>query len=157
MVIGGLISTLGVVLFALNTKTAAHPIPTQADTNRWIYYILLISIGGAIAFAAWMAAFTETVEKHNPAGTATGLAVWGATIRVVVVIALTAFIFAVPAANPLVNHGGQVAQDAAGANPQLTTSENKTLLSLVNLGGNPTDPTLQATAISAISGVSVSD
>jgi MFS transporter, ACS family, D-galactonate transporter len=157
MVIGGLISTVGVVLFALNTKPPAHAAPTQADTNHWIYYILLISIGGAIAFAAWMAAFTETVEKHNPAGTATGLAVWGATIRIVVVFALTAFIFAVPAANPLVNHGGQVAQDAAGANPQLTATENKTLLALVNLGGNPTDTTLQATAISAISGVSVSD
>jgi MFS family permease len=158
MVIGGLISTLGVVLFALNTKTPAHAVPTQADTNRWIYYILLISIGGAIAFAAWMAAFTETVEKHNPAGTATGLAVWGSVIRIVVVIALTGFIFAVPAANPLVNHGAVVAQDVAGANPQLSADENKTMVALVALGAKPTDTTLQANAISAITGsVSPSD
>jgi hypothetical protein len=157
MVFGGLLSTVGVVLFALNTKPAAHPTPTQADTNQWIYYILLISIGGAIAFAAWMAAFTETVEKHNPAGTATGLAVWGSTIRIVVVIALTGFIFAVPAANPLVNHGTVVAQDVAGANPQLSAAENKTMVALVNLGAKPTDTTLQANAISAISDVPVAD
>jgi hypothetical protein len=157
MVFGGLVSGLGVALFALNTKPAAHPLPTQADTNHWIYLILLISIGGSISFAAWMAAFTETVEKHNPAGTATGLAVWGATIRTVVVLALTAFIFMVPAANPLVNKGTQVAQDAAGANPALSADENKTMLALVNLGAKPTDTTLQANAISAISGLSTSD
>ena len=71
MVIGGLISAAGVALFALQT--------TKTDTtyNQWIPWILMISIGGAIAFAAWMAAFTETVEKHNPAATATGLAVLG--------------------------------------------------------------------------------
>jgi len=157
MVIGGLISAAGVALFALNTNAPAQARPTQADTNHWIYLILLISIGGAIAFAAFMAAFTETVEKHNPAGTATGLAVWGAIIRVVVVFALTGFIFAVPAANPLVNHGTRVSEDVAGANPALSASENKTMVALVALGAKPTDTTLQAGAISAISGVSAAD
>jgi hypothetical protein len=45
----------------------------------------------------------------------------------------------------------------AGANPTLTADENKTMLALVALGARPTDTTLQANAISAISGLSVSD
>jgi MFS family permease len=157
MVIGGIISLIGVGLFAFNTKTPAHATPTQADTNHWIYLILLISIGGAIAFASWMAAFTETVEKHNPAGTATGLAVWGSIVRVVVVVALTGFIFAVPAANPLVNFGGRVASDVAAINPALTPSENATVGALAALAAAPTDTKLQAAALSAISQVQPDD
>ncbi len=47
-------------------------------------------VGGAIsmlmgaAYATWMASFTETVEAHNPALTATGLAVWGWLLRLIV-------------------------------------------------------------------------
>jgi len=43
-----------------------------------------ISILIGIAYGAWMASFTETVEAHNPALTATGLAVWGWLLRLVV-------------------------------------------------------------------------
>jgi MFS family permease len=50
----------------------------------------MIAVASAIsalmgfAYAAWMASFTETVEAHNPALTATGLAVWGWLLRLVV-------------------------------------------------------------------------
>jgi MFS family permease len=44
----------------------------------------IISVLLGIAYAAWMASFTETVEAHNPALTATGLAVWGWLLRLVV-------------------------------------------------------------------------
>jgi MFS family permease len=40
-----------------------------------------------VAYAAWMASFTETIEAHNPALTATGLAVWGWLLRLVVTAA----------------------------------------------------------------------
>jgi hypothetical protein len=43
-----------------------------------------------IAYAAWMASFTETVEAHNPALTATGLAVWGWLLRLVVTASFVA-------------------------------------------------------------------
>ena len=36
------------------------------------------------AYVTWMASFTETVEAHNPALTATGLAIWGWLVRIVV-------------------------------------------------------------------------
>ena len=44
------------------------------------------------AYVTWMASFTETVEAHNPALTATGLAVWGWLQRLVI----TACFFALP-------------------------------------------------------------
>jgi hypothetical protein len=109
-------------LFALYTTKA--PTDFNAAKGHWIAYILLISIGSAIAFAAWMAAFTETVEKHNPAATATGLAVWGATIRTIVVIALIGLIYAIPAANILVDKGAKVQAAAAGQDTSLSQSEN---------------------------------
>ena len=50
-----------------------------------------------MAYVAWMAAFTETVEKHNPAATATGLAVWGWMLRLVVTAAFALLTVIVPA------------------------------------------------------------
>ena len=44
----------------------------------------VISVFLGIAYAAWMASFTETIEAHNPAVTATGLAIWGWLLRLVV-------------------------------------------------------------------------
>ena len=40
-----------------------------------------------MAYSPWMASFTETVEARNPALTATGLAIWGWIVRVVVFVA----------------------------------------------------------------------
>jgi MFS family permease len=127
MIIGAVISAVGVALFALYTTKAAPSGGYEADHGHWVTYILLISIGSAIAFAAWMAAFTETVEKHNPAATATGLAVWGSTLRLVVVVALIGLIYAIPAASTLVDKGPklqQIGAVAAGQDPKLSTSEN---------------------------------
>jgi hypothetical protein len=46
-------------------------------------FAIMIGLG----YGAWMASFTETVEAHNPALTATGLAVWGWLLRLVVTAA----------------------------------------------------------------------
>jgi MFS family permease len=43
-----------------------------------------ISVMLGIGYAAWMASFTEMVEAYNPALTATGLAIWGWLLRLVV-------------------------------------------------------------------------
>jgi MFS transporter, ACS family, D-galactonate transporter len=121
MVIGGLISAVGVALFAVAT--------THADTtyHHFVLIILPIAIGGGMVVAAWMAAFTETVEKHNPAATATGLAIFGATLRAVVVVALIGVIYAIPAAGTLVNQGQQVSATVAGQDPSLTAAQNATV------------------------------
>lgn len=118
MVVGAVVSAVGVALFAQAT--------THADTGyyHFAWIIALISIGSAIALAAWMAAFTETVERHSPAATATGLAVWGAMLRVIVVATLGSVTFAIPAAETLVDHGPQVKAAVAGQDPSLSASQN---------------------------------
>lgn len=63
-----------------------------------------------------MASFTETVEKHNPAATATGLAVWGWVIRAVLAVAFVILPFVVSAATPLIDQG-QPLQAIVAAHP----------------------------------------
>jgi MFS family permease len=183
MLVGGVVSLVGVAMFAVATT---HPGTTYYE---FVAILMPISIGGALAFAAWMAAFTETVEAHNPAATATGLAVWGATLRTIVVVALLALIAVIPAASTLVNQGSQVSAAAAGQAPGLTASENAIVKAVAadptiatrvqtiatndaaqlataeklssttqaELAASPTSPTVQAEAISEISGVSAAD
>ena len=54
-----------------------------------------------------MAGFTETVEDRNPALMATGLAVSGGVLRIVVGVTVFLFPFVVPAVTPLVDYGPQ--------------------------------------------------
>ena len=130
MVVGAVVSAVGVALFAATT--------TDPGTTyyHFVWIILLISIGSATDFAARMSAYTETVEKHNPAATATGLAVWGATLRTFVVVILLGLIVAVPAAGTLVDHGPTVQAAAAGQDPALTASQNAVVKAVA------ADPTL---------------
>jgi MFS family permease len=55
------------------------------------------------AYVTWMASFTETVEARNPALTATGLAIWGWLLRLVVTACFVGLPFVVRAVNPLIN------------------------------------------------------
>ncbi len=79
MVIGGVIAAVMVVVYL-----------EQAGHHPGYYTVALmlaaLSLGLGIAFAPWMASFTETVEARNPALTATGLAIWGWILRVVVFV-----------------------------------------------------------------------
>jgi hypothetical protein len=55
-----------------------------------------------------MASYTETVEARNPALTATGLAIWGWIIRIVVFISFLIIPVVINTVTPLVNYGAQV-------------------------------------------------
>lgn len=62
---------------------------TRASNPHTGYYTLAIisiflAIGLATAYAPWMAGYTETIEAKNPALVATGLALWGWILRLVV-------------------------------------------------------------------------
>src|SRR4030095_1912770 len=70
MIGGGLLRIARTILFA---AAATRP---GTGYHTFALYFMLIACGGGIAYVAWMAAFTETVERHNPAATATGLAVF---------------------------------------------------------------------------------
>ncbi|GGJ06328.1 MFS transporter [Streptomyces brasiliensis] len=102
MIVGALISMTGVAVFA--TKTTD---PTTSF-GELCALMIIISVGQGITFSSWLACFSETVERRNPAGTVTGLAVWGWTIRVVLCGVLVGFGIALPAPAVLVDHGAQV-------------------------------------------------
>src|ERR1700752_789642 len=70
--------------------------------------LALLALGLGIAYTPWMASFTETVEARNPALIATGLAIWGWIIRIVVFLAYLCLPLVVNTVTPLVNYGAQV-------------------------------------------------
>lgn len=113
MLVGGLGSIAVTSTFAV---LATHP-----HTGYYTFAVLFIGIGAlsGIAYAPWMASFTETVERRNPAATATGLAVWGWIIRIVVAVSSAFVPIVVTSASPLVEHGTEVATAQAQAAPAL--------------------------------------
>jgi MFS family permease len=72
------------------------------------FLLAAISMFLGFAYVTWMASFTETVEARNPALTATGLAVWGWILRIVVFVAFLILPQIVSSATPLVSYGSQV-------------------------------------------------
>jgi hypothetical protein len=95
---------IGIVGSSLFALSATHH---QSYYTIAIYFILA-SAGGGMAYVAWMASFTETVERHNPAATATGLAIWGWILRIVVTVSLAVFTVVLPATSVLVDKGTRV-------------------------------------------------
>jgi MFS family permease len=75
-------------------------------THPSVETLSIITAGQSIlvgfAYTTWMASFTETVEAHNPALTATGLAVWGWIIRVVVTVCFLSLPKVIGSVTPLV-------------------------------------------------------
>ncbi|WP_424644194.1 MFS transporter [Embleya sp. AB8] len=113
MIVGGVGTVVFTYLFALTTD--------KPDTGYYTFAWLLVGIGvcSGLTYAPWMAGYTETVEKHNPAATATGLAVWGWIIRIVVSVSAVFTPVIVTSATPLVNHGQEVVAAQADAGPAL--------------------------------------
>ena len=106
MVLGGVIAAVMVVVYL-----------EQAGHHPGYYTVALmlaaLSLGLGIAFAPWMASFTETVEARNPALTATGLAIWGWIQRLVVFVSFLIIPAVVSSVTPLVTYGTQVQTYAA--------------------------------------------
>jgi MFS family permease len=151
MIIGSAVSLVGVALFA----AAATKPGTSYDT--FVLYFILIAAGTGFAYVAWMAAFTETVERHNPAATATGLAVWGWIIRIVVTGSYALLPAVVPATSTLVDQGTRVAAIVAAHPAQVKVLQTVDKTTLAALNANPNDPTAQAQAVSELAGVPPSD
>jgi MFS family permease len=149
MVIGGVGAAVMIVIFL---SLATHP-HTSYYHMAAVLAILACFLG--IAYTPWMASFTETVEAHNPALTATGLAVWGWIIRIIIFVAYIILPHVVTSTNALVNQGPQV-QAYAAKYPALTTAGAKLdPATSAALTANPNDPAAQVKALSEISGVGV--
>ncbi len=68
-------------------------VPTSAGLMT--LFLSLFGVTLAVGYVTWMAAYTETIEDINPALVATGLAVEGFILRMVVVLSTLAFSFVV--------------------------------------------------------------
>ena len=117
MVVGGVASAIMTVVFLL--QFGHHP----------SYYTMAILLAVAsfclgVAYVPWMASFTETVEARNPALTATGLAIWGLIIRIVVFAAYLIIPVVINSVTPLVNYGSTVQTDAATYASQLAFAQS---------------------------------
>jgi MFS family permease len=121
MVIGAVGAIIFTSLFAIR---ATHP-HTSYSTFVWLLIGISVSLG--VAYAPWMASFTETVEKRNPALTATGLAVWGLVIRLVIAVSVFIVPHIVDTATTLVEKGATVQEIAGGKDPKLTAAQNDTV------------------------------
>ena len=116
-------------------------------------FAVVISINAvflAIAYAPWMASFTETVEKHNPALTATGLAVWGWIIRAVIAISFLIMPAVVSSMTPLVTYGSSVVTLSAKYAPELATLKAIDPATQAALAANPANPAAGAKAVGEI-------
>jgi MFS family permease len=95
MLVGGIGSA--VMLWIWLLQAGQHP---SFATLVWIS--CLQTVFGGFAFVTWMASFTETVEAHNPALTATGLAIWGWLVRLVITACFLCLPLVVKSVTPLI-------------------------------------------------------
>jgi MFS family permease len=117
MVIGAVVAAIMTVVYL--AQAGHHP----------GYYTLaiILAIGSfflGVAYTPWMASFTETVEARNPALTATGLAIWGWIIRIVVFISFLVIPAVINSVTPLVNYGGTVSAYATTYKSQLAFAQS---------------------------------
>jgi hypothetical protein len=142
MVVGAVGAIVMTIIFANLGKGTSY--------STFVVVISVLAAFLAIAYAPWMASFTETVEKHNPALTATGLAVWGWIIRVVVALSSLLVPFVISSMTPLVTYGGQVSTLAAQYAPQLATAQAIDPKTQAALNANPADTAALTTAVGEI-------
>jgi hypothetical protein len=109
-----------------------------------------LAVCQAIAYAPWMASFTETIERRNPALAATGLAVWGWIIRAVVALSILILPSVVGSMTTLVTYGGSVATLSARYAPELATLKAISPATLAALTANPANTTAAAAAVGEI-------
>jgi MFS family permease len=148
MILGGICAVVMTVLWA---EAAVRP-HTSYDT--FVIMSVLLAASLAVAYSPWMASFTETVERRNPALVATGLAVWGWIIRAVVAISVFCIPFVVTSTTTLVDHAPITAQAQAilrsDPNVQVVLEHPALFAELQKYPPNAIPPALLATAIHQI-------
>jgi MFS transporter, ACS family, D-galactonate transporter len=117
MVIGAIGGAVMVVVYLM--QAGHHP---SYYTLAIILAVLAFCLG--VAYTPWMASFTETVEARNPALTATGLAIWGFIVRVVVFASALLLLVVVRSVTPLVDYGTQVQTYVAQYSTQLAFGQS---------------------------------
>ncbi len=120
MVVGGVAA---IVMTMLMIQQVGHP-HTGYYANVLVAVLLGIAI--ACAYTPWMASYTEQVESHNPALAATGLAVWGWVLRIVVAASFVVLPMVITTSTTLVDNQGAATnlQTFQAAQPYLPSAAN---------------------------------
>jgi hypothetical protein len=116
MVIGGVGAAVMTVVWL--EQAGHHP---GYYTVALLLALLAFFLG--LAYTPWMASFTETVEDRNPALVATGLAIWGWVLRVVVFVSFLIIPHVITSVTPLVNYGTTATQYEATYSKQIAFAE----------------------------------
>ncbi|HET6809414.1 MAG TPA: MFS transporter [Acidimicrobiales bacterium] len=145
MVMGALGAMAATALFALRTS---HP-DTGYYTFVWIISLMALFFG--FVFVSWLAGFSETVERRNPALTATGLAVWGWILRVAVSVSLFVLPFVVTSMTPLIEHGTKLQVIQARYPAVVQTLQAIDSRTAATLAATPTNGPAISTAVTEIS------
>lgn len=151
MIFGALVSIVGIFTFLGYTDKPG------TDYYTFAAVLTLIALGSGIVYSTWMAGFTETVEKRNPAATAVGLAVWGGLLRTVVTLVLFGLLVVVTAAGTLVNYGPRLQTISTKYRDEIATIQKVGEDTLTALGKNPNDQAAQVNALVKLTGAAASD
>ncbi len=121
MLIGAL-GGIGTLIWFLTYASHPHTPYWQLALTSGILAVFL-----SFAFAPWIAGYTETVEAKNPALVATGLALWGWILRLVVGISFIFLPVVIGSVNHVVDNSPYANQPPAGVAPfnvQLFTAQH---------------------------------
>jgi hypothetical protein len=144
MLAGGVVAVgMGLVFAALATRP-------HTTYTTFVVVIMVMSAARGVAYAPWMAAYTETLESRNPALVATGLAIWGWVLRIVAASAFLIVPFIVPSATPVADYGPQASALQARYSTQIATLKVVEPATLARLQADPTDRKAQVAAVEQI-------
>lgn len=149
MVVGAIGAIVMTIIFLTR---ATHP---ETSYSYFVVILVLLAVFLGVAYAPWMASFTETVEKRNPALAATGLAIWGLVIRIVIAVSVFIAPHIVSTVSTLVEKGPVAQELAAKYAAPLAAAAKVDPVTMAALTANPKDASAGASAVSQISGVSV--
>jgi hypothetical protein len=115
-----LVGTVGMIIATLLFISKVHAPSTGYYTLVWI--VVLIGFFDAMAYVPWMASYTEAVEEKNPALAATGLAVWGWILRVIIAISFLVMPQVISTASTIVDNNAAATslQALNAASPYVT-------------------------------------
>ena len=98
MMIGAVGSIVFLIIFL---GFATHP---NTGWDTLVFFSVCLAVFISATFAPWMAAYTESVEAKNPALVATGLALWGWILRLVVGLSFIFLPLVVTSVNPIIDN-----------------------------------------------------
>jgi len=98
MAVGAIGAIVFLILFLLR---ASHP---YTGYSTLVLLSVCLAVCLSICYAPWMAAYTETVEAKNPALVATGLALWGWILRLVVAVSFIFLPLVINTVNPIIDN-----------------------------------------------------